>query len=330
MCIAVLTAYWCGISSVLAKELTTAIKLSQQATIIDISVPMSIPITVMTDGDVVTASGIKIINNNYGAIKIDNIAVETRKEWVISKFTKDYSSSKVGLKEFGLRLDSKNVTENGLLPIEKGAYVINGYATKNIPYTASVAPQINSIMNESIANIVLTVSLNTVDYVLVDESSFNVDVDGIFTYIGFEPYIELPAVLYGKPLTNIDYMFSANKTLKGLVIPNTVNSMYCTFSGCTSLKVAPVIPEAVIDLAFTFEGCTSLGNAPVLPKSIKYMENTFEGCSELKGNITIPSGITQMEHTFDRTYMPINLYYTRGDRVVEDLKVPTNVTKIAK
>ena len=71
------------------------------------------------------------------------------------------------------------------------------------------------------------------------------------------------------------------------MIPDTITSLYYTFSGCSSLVVAPEIPNSVTEIRGVFNECSSLVEAPVIPSSVKKMSHAFGGCSAITGNIVI-------------------------------------------
>jgi len=82
------------------------------------------------------------------------------------------------------------------------------------------------------------------------------------------------------------------------VIPNSVTTMYLTFSGCTNMVKAPEIPNSVTNMSSTFGGCTNLTTAPVIPESVTNMNGTFGGCTKLSTAPVIPSGVTDVGMLF--------------------------------
>lgn len=91
-------------------------------------------------------------------------------------------------------------------------------------------------------------------------------------------------------------------------IPESVTYMFGTFSGCSSLKNAPVIPEDVYYMEETFFNCTSLQTAPVIPSKVTNMDRTFQGCTSLTGNVTInATNLATYTKCFYNTTLPIQL-----------------------
>ena len=61
------------------------------ATKMNVTIPTILPIAVGTDGTVTTATDIRITNNSYGAVKVDNVKVEAGAGWKLTAF-----GSKIG------------------------------------------------------------------------------------------------------------------------------------------------------------------------------------------------------------------------------------------
>lgn len=113
-------------------------------------------------------------------------------------------------------------------------------------------------------------------------------------------YGEIIFEIAGKPVNNLYNTFSGCTSLKTApVIPNSVTTMSGTFSGCSSLTTAPTIPNSVTNMYRTFSGCESLTTAPTIPNSVTYMSNTFYSCTSLKTAPVIPDSVENMTSTFE-------------------------------
>lgn len=145
--------------SVSANTLTTPTIVNMEATILDVEVPLSMPINVDREGIVTTANNVTISNNSYGPIELSSISITPKNSWTLSDFDKDYSDSVLGLKEFGMEIDNESVDSSGLLNLSNK--FINGGETINIGYNASVSPQKESIVDSNIADVVFTVGWGT-------------------------------------------------------------------------------------------------------------------------------------------------------------------------
>ena len=56
------------------------------ATKMNVTIPTILPIAVGTDGTVTTATDIRITNNSFGAVKVDNVKVEAGAGWKLTAF----------------------------------------------------------------------------------------------------------------------------------------------------------------------------------------------------------------------------------------------------
>ncbi|MFQ9062094.1 MAG: hypothetical protein ACLR5X_11495 [Oscillospiraceae bacterium] len=56
------------------------------ATKMNVVIPTILPIAVGTDGTVTTATDIRITNNSFGAVKVDNVKVEAGTGWKLTAF----------------------------------------------------------------------------------------------------------------------------------------------------------------------------------------------------------------------------------------------------
>lgn len=67
-------------------------------------------------------------------------------------------------------------------------------------------------------------------------------------------------------------------------IPDSVESLEGTFSGCIALKTAPDLEHCknLLNLSSCFKDCTAMKNPPSIPESVKNLDSCFENCTELK------------------------------------------------
>lgn len=327
----------CIVPTTYAVGLPSPMELNQEATLLDVTIPLSLPVHVDSLGNVVIANNLEIRNKSYGAIEVQGIEVSGKNSWTLSDFDKDFSSERVGLKEFGFKINNEKVARNGYLPISKNKYVVNGESNKVLTYDVSVAPQKDAIFTD-IADVTLTIDWygdSNVDYVKLTEKDFEyvtatdeelID-EGIlehFVYNGTEEYVEIPDVIDGRPVITMDGMFLNNKSVKGVKLPNTdIESMNFTFKGCSSLEEVSELPQSIKTLDRTFSGCTSMEVAPKLPLNLDSKEgltSTFRDCTNLKVAPEIPENIVYLKATFadchSLEYAPelpsntIHLFYT--------------------
>ena len=151
------------------------------ATKMSVTVPTVLPIAVGTDGSVATASDAKIVNNSFGAVKVDSVSIEAAQGWSLAAFGDKASLAheKVNSNKFGFQLaigggaaaatDDKNASKQTLLDTAvEGCYMSGvGDTSANsigISYDAIVTPVSEAVTNVSIASVLFIIAWDTVEY----------------------------------------------------------------------------------------------------------------------------------------------------------------------
>ena len=146
-----------------------------------VSVPTVLPVAVGTDGTVSTASDAKIVNNSFGAVKVDSVSIEAAQGWSLAAFGDKASLAheKVNSNKFGFQLaigggaaaatDGKNASKQTLLDAAiEGCYMSGvGDTSANsigIFYDAIVTPVSEAVTNVSIASVLFIIAWDTVEY----------------------------------------------------------------------------------------------------------------------------------------------------------------------
>ena len=148
------------------------------ATKMSVVVPTVLPIAVGTDGSVATASDAKIINNSYGAVKVNSVSIEAAQDWSLAAFgSKDtLAHEKVNSNKFGFQLaiggaaaatDNKNASKQTLLDTAiEGCYMSGaGDTSANtvaISYDAIVTPVSEAVTNTAIASVLFIIAWDAV------------------------------------------------------------------------------------------------------------------------------------------------------------------------
>jgi len=149
------------------------------ATKMSVVVPTVLPIAVGTDGSVATASDAKIINNSYGAVKVNSVSIEAAQGWSLAAFgSKDtLAHEKVNSNKFGFQLaigggaaaatDNKNASKQTLLDAAaEGCYMSGvGDTSANsigIAYDAIVTPVSEAVTNTAIASVLFIIAWDAV------------------------------------------------------------------------------------------------------------------------------------------------------------------------
>ena len=149
------------------------------ATKMSVVVPTVLPIAVGTDGSVATASDAKIINNSYGAVKVNSVSIEAAQGWSLAAFgSKDtLAHEKVNSNKFGFQLaigggaaaatDNKNASKQTLLDAAVEGCFMSGVGdtsanTVAIAYDAIVTPVSEAVTNTAIASVLFIIAWDAV------------------------------------------------------------------------------------------------------------------------------------------------------------------------
>ena len=152
------------------------------------------------------------------------------------------------------------------------------------------------------------------DFIWYETDSNNV----LACYLGDATELTLPDNYNGKSYEIGENAFYRNKTIKSIIIPNSVTSIGVhAFQYCENLK-SVTIPNSVTSIgegAFGYTGITSI----TIPNSVKTIGVwAFEDCYNLT-NIAIPNSVTSIgECTFIRCY------------ALTSIMIPNSVTSIGK
>ena len=149
------------------------------ATKMSVVVPTVLPVAVGTDGTVSTATDAKIVNNSFGAVKVNSVSIEAAQGWSLAAFgSKDtLAHEKVNSNKFGFQLaigggaaaatDNKNASKQTLLDSAvEGCYMSGvGDTSANsigISYDAIVTPVSETVTNTAIASVLFIIAWDAV------------------------------------------------------------------------------------------------------------------------------------------------------------------------
>ena len=149
------------------------------ATKMSVTVPTVLPIAVGTDGTVATATDAKIVNNSFGAVKVNSVSIEAAQGWSLAAFgSKDtLAHEKVNSNKFGFQLaigggaakatDDKNASKQTLIDTAiDGCFMSgNGDVSANsvgISYDAIVTPVSEAVTNTAIASVLFIIAWDAV------------------------------------------------------------------------------------------------------------------------------------------------------------------------
>ena len=149
------------------------------ATKMSVVVPTVLPIAVGTDGSVATASDAKIVNNSFGAVKVNSVSIEAAQGWSLAAFGDKASLAheKVNSNKFGFSIslgngaaqitDNKNASKQTLLDAAVEGCFMSGVGDTSansigISYDAIVTPVSEAVTNTAIASVLFIIAWDAV------------------------------------------------------------------------------------------------------------------------------------------------------------------------
>ena len=149
------------------------------ATKMSVTVPTVLPIAVGTDGSVATASDAKIVNNSFGAVKVNSVSIEAAQGWNLTAFgdKATLAKEKVDSNKFGFSIslgngaaqvtDNKNASKQTLLDAAVEGCFMSGVGDTSansigIAYDAIVTPVSEAVTNTPIASVLFIIAWDAV------------------------------------------------------------------------------------------------------------------------------------------------------------------------
>lgn len=149
------------------------------ATKMSVTVPTVLPIAVGTDGTVSTATDAKIVNNSFGAVKVNSVSIEAAQGWNLTAFgdKATLAKEKVDANKFGFSIslgngtaqitDGKNASKQVLLTDAIDGCYMSGVGDTSansigITYDAIVTPVSEAVTNTAIASVLFIIAWDAV------------------------------------------------------------------------------------------------------------------------------------------------------------------------
>ncbi len=149
------------------------------ATKMSVTVPTVLPIAVGTDGSVATASDAKIVNNSFGAVKVNSVSIGAAQGWNLTAFgdKATLAKEKVDSNKFGFSIslgngaaqvtDNKNASKQTLLDAAVEGCFMSGVGDTSansigIAYDAIVTPVSEAVTNTAIASVLFIIAWDAV------------------------------------------------------------------------------------------------------------------------------------------------------------------------
>ncbi|MFR7743313.1 MAG: hypothetical protein ACLU3I_08510 [Acutalibacteraceae bacterium] len=143
-----------------------------------VTVPTVLPIAVGTDGTVSTATDAKIVNNSFGAVKVNSVSIEAAQGWSLAAFgdKATLAHEKVNSNKFGFQIsigngeeadrqqerqqaDASDAAVEGCFMSGVGDTSANSIG---IAYDAIVTPVSEAVTNAAIASVLFIIAWDAV------------------------------------------------------------------------------------------------------------------------------------------------------------------------
>jgi hypothetical protein len=144
---------------------TTPVDLTVETQILRVTIPLSLPITMTEDGNVVVADNASITNNGAGPIKITDIEIIGANGWSTVDYNSlDNDSATVGGKNvgFSLNLGATNILSTGADTdnFSDGAIVVTKGQSLPLTYDAVLPAQKDEMVGVQVAEVIFTIGWN--------------------------------------------------------------------------------------------------------------------------------------------------------------------------
>lgn len=148
------------------------------STKLNVTVPTSLPMAMGENGDVVTATDCKIVNNSYGAVRVKTVTISAASGWNLTAFgpKSSLAGEKVDSNKLGfvmkigggaqVKTTNNNATQQLISAPIPGCYMTGVGDTANnnvgIEYAAIVTPLSGTMNNATVANVVFVIEWDMV------------------------------------------------------------------------------------------------------------------------------------------------------------------------
>ena len=144
---------------------------------LNVVVPTSLPMAMSDDGNVVTATDCKIVNNSYGAVRVKSVSITAASGWHLTAFGNKSSlaGEKVDSNKLGFAMSigggaqvktaSDAATQALITSPITGCYMTGAGDTSansvKIDYSAIVTPLSGAVKNATVASVVFVIEWDT-------------------------------------------------------------------------------------------------------------------------------------------------------------------------
>jgi uncharacterized repeat protein (TIGR02543 family) len=135
-----------------------AVNTETRATVFSVTVPVSLPISIESDGTIITATDAKIINNSAGMVQVVNMEIQQTSNWAIRNFDRDLINEKVNSNQIGLMINNCKTNDDGSISFNPLFFdVLDTSEECTIDYMVKTSASSERQSNILIANIIWTI-----------------------------------------------------------------------------------------------------------------------------------------------------------------------------
>lgn len=145
-----------------------------ESPIIKVTIPTCLPVSIDEDGNSITSSDAKIINESHGPIEISNVSVVGVNSWDVVDYDLDMSELPNNTLVAGYTLNGSKTDDNGEFIFDSQDWPpITSNEELPITYDIKIPTQINSVVDMTISNVVLTVGWDLHESFDISEINLN-------------------------------------------------------------------------------------------------------------------------------------------------------------
>ncbi len=153
---------------------TSEITVNTQATVMNVTVPTQLPISVDANGESVTNVTAQIINKGAAQVKVTGAKVVAANDWALKSWNTDWSKAALGTKEFAFKVNDKAVGTDGVVDVSGFTAIDGNGGTMDFTYAGRIAPQ-DGTGTVSLGNVVFTLGWVELATFTVDGSEYQTE-----------------------------------------------------------------------------------------------------------------------------------------------------------
>ena len=126
------------------------------ATVMNVTVPTTLPIGVDANGESTGAITAYITNNSAAQVEVTGVEVIPSTDWELKDWSTDWSNATLGTKEFAFKINNTAVPTTGIVDATQFGVIDGNGGKTNFTYEGRIAPQ-DGTGTISLGNVVFTI-----------------------------------------------------------------------------------------------------------------------------------------------------------------------------